>query len=348
MFAIIQASNGAALQRDPSHTGTTSVALNPQTVNASTGIVSGGIDQITVGSTLNANGITYNVFVLPGSIDAGNNGWSQNGEFEPVDPIVPVDWPGDGQSDVDPDDFEIPPGGGGTGGDTGGGDPTGADFGTQCIPASTKVCQQAMAYIGITEPIVNILTDATPEAELCRLFYEDCVNEALREFPWDFATRYAVMPRVVGTTEVPVNDDWTYSYRVPADCLFPRRLVRPEKKRAFDPDPPMFRQTGADDTGRLILSNWRDPETDDTAPTALLEYTYRPDCAAGQGDALFRQALAWLLASKIAPGVSRNKITAAEAWRMFLFTVNRASTVNARAQQQDVVQGDPDWIRGRN
>jgi hypothetical protein len=353
-WAIVVGHNGTTIFRDPSHTGTTSSQYatgDTLTPNASTGITAGGPGTMSVGTALNANGVVYEALVFMGGDTAGNNGWDDGGEDIPVEPIEPPDWPSDPPGG-DPDDPDPPIDGGDPPtdpGDGGGGDPGGVDFGTQCVAASTKVCQQALNFIGINELLVDIVTDNTPEATMCRLFYEDCVNEALREFPWDFATKYANLTYVAGSQEfgAGVNDDWSYSFRVPTDCLFPRRLVRPDKQRKFDPDPPPFRQTGADATGRLLVTNWRDPESTDDAPAAQLEYTYRPGCAAGQGDALFRQALAWLIAHKLAPSMTRNKVTAADAWAMYLHTVNRAATVNARAQQQEVTQGDAEWIRGR-
>jgi hypothetical protein len=356
LWAMVVAHNGTTITRDPAMTGTTSyqfATADTLTLNAATGITAGGVGSMTVGSALNANGVIYEVLVIIGGDTAGNNGWSADGEFAPVEPVEPQDWPDDDEpidDDVDEGDLEDDDDDDDGGDDDGGGgDPGGEDFGTQCVAASQKVCKVALSHIGISEPLVDVVTDDTPQAELCRLHYEDSVNECLRDFPWDFATRYADLTYVAGSEEFGsgVNDDWSYSYRVPADCLFPRRLVRPEKRRDFDPDPPPFRQTGADTTGRLLLTNWRDPESTDDAPEAQLEYTYRPGCAAGQGDALFRLALSWLLASKLAPSLSRNKVTAADAWGMYLHTTNRAATVNARAQQQTPNTPDAEWIRGR-
>ncbi len=357
LMAWLVPHNGAAFIRDPSHTGTTSHRVSTGgtlTLDAATGITGGGPGTVSVGSLGNTNAIGYELFVFMGGDAACNNGFSCDGEFIPVEPIEPADWPGDDDplpDDDDQDDLE-PDGEGGGGGDTGdggGGDPGGDDFGTACVDLSEKVCNQALSHIGISELITDIVADTRVEATMCRLHYEDAVNESLREFPWDFATRYANLVYVAGSEEFGsgVNDDWSYSYRVPSDCLFPRRLVRPENRREFDPDPPPFRQTGADTTGRLLLSNWRDAESTDEAPTAQLEYTYRPSCAAGQGDALYRQALAWLLAHKLAPSLSRNKVTAADCWAMYLHTLSRASTVNARAQQQTTKQGDAEWTRAR-
>lgn len=92
LFCRVVPHNGVSFFRDPSHTGTISTQFQ-STVNAATGITAGGIDSITVGSALNAAGIVYDVFILPGGTVAGNNGWSADGEFIPVAPTTPVDGP---------------------------------------------------------------------------------------------------------------------------------------------------------------------------------------------------------------------------------------------------------------
>lgn len=227
-------------------------------------------------------------------------------------------------------------------------EPPGDDFGAPCLELSTKLCNQALAHIGVTNRLLNVETDSGAEADQCRLWYSDAVNEALREHPWAWATKYAQLVYVAGTPTLPVNGDWDYSFELPDDCLYARRLVRKELGRTFDADPPAFRQGGPNTTHRLLFTNYRDPESDVESPEVELEYTYRPDCVAIQGDSLFRQAFTWMLASKLAPGLSRNKRTADDCWAMFLHTCNRASTVVVREQQQDQNgTGDPDWLRGR-
>jgi hypothetical protein len=352
LFAIVWPnSTGTVGYRDPQNTGTTSYTSNGATysANASTGITAGNIDQITVGSVFNANGVVYNAFVIVGGTVAGNNGWSADGEFIPVEPTEPLDWPGIIPQTEIPDPLPIDWIGDGAPADPENPvEPEGSDFGDQCVDASTKVCRQALSHIGVTQTITDITTDLTPEAEMCRLHYADAVAEALREFPWAFATKYADCARVGGTEDAPVNGDWIYSYRMPTDCIFARRIVRPEKGREYDDDPPKFRQGGSDATGRLIFSNYADPEGEEEPLNTLpLEYTYRPNCAATQGDALFRQALSWLVASKLAPALSRNKMTAGEAWRMYQITGMRAMAVNSREQQQYTEGGEAPWIEDR-
>src|SRR5262245_61616667 len=111
MFAIVMAHNTASVFRDPSHTGTQSTTM-PGTINASTGITGGGIDSISVGSALNANGIIYDAIVFPGDTVAGGsaNGFSIPGEFYPVEPDYVPNPNGPYPDDITEPDGSPPPG----------------------------------------------------------------------------------------------------------------------------------------------------------------------------------------------------------------------------------------------
>lgn len=222
-------------------------------------------------------------------------------------------------------------------------EPQGDDLGEACVIASTKVINQALSYIGINRPVSDASSELSAAAALARLHFADCVAQVLREFPWPFATRYAALGTPLdGSTDTAVNDDWQYAYAVPADLLMARRIVNPDgSKRAYDPNPPQFRM-GTDATQRLLYA---DTAEDDEA---TLEYTYRPDCACSAGDALFREALAWLFASKAAPSLARNKLTAADCIAMYeRQKAKAAATASNEAQAPATSSGDAPWISGR-
>lgn len=347
LFAlVIGASTGTSIMRDPSHAGTASLAF-PAAVNAATGITAGGIDSISVGIALNANGVTYNVFVLPGDTVAGNAGWSQNGEFVPVAPDSPSG-EGFGLWDATPPDPELAPD-----------EPTdtvptvtpvlpdgqtGSDFTTGCITETTFVINQALSLIGISKQIGDITTELSNEATTCRLHYLDDVKATLRQFPWAFATRYARLVLVAGTSSAPVNNDWQYSYREPSDSVFSRRITNANQiRRAFDPTPVDFR-IGADATGKLIYTN--QGPTDDQDLTPLLEYTALTTCAATQGDSIFRRALAWRHAASIAPALCKDQKKGEYCMAMFERVIVQAEVASANENQMDP-EGDADWITGR-
>lgn len=88
LYAVVVPHNGAAYVRDPSHAGNVS-SLYTLDGTSATAITGGAANGIVVGATLNANGILYDVFVLPGA-DSGNaDGWSANGTYYPVPPAAP-------------------------------------------------------------------------------------------------------------------------------------------------------------------------------------------------------------------------------------------------------------------
>lgn len=468
LWALVVPHDNPAVFRDHTHTGTSSTTV-PTTPTAANGIRGGGIDQLLVGSQLNANGILYDVFIIPGGTTACNGGFSCPGTFIPVAPIPPPDWnnceiitlsptslPSGAQGTAYnqtiaatggtaprtfavvngalPDGLSLSSGGVITGTPTGTTDasftvratdvnecfgeqgytislngsgcpaialspgeiplgvvgqpyqqtitgsggagpyaftvtsgtlPAGLGlsangslsgtltaaavepftiratdihgcFGEQvyslspdeegggpaCIAASLAISNRALSRIGVSQAIVDMSADLTPEAALARLHFATAVDTTLRDFPWPFATKYAALALVAGSTGSPVNTDWRYSYRQPVDCVFERRIVV-ARGPGVDPTPPPF-QLGSDTSGNLIYTN---------QASAVLEYTCRPSCASLRGDALFRDALTWALAAALAPGLTRVETVADRALQNY-----RAAILNAA---QVIRQGNP-------
>lgn len=343
VLAFVVPANGTVpIFRDSSHTGTTSTAIHG-TANASTGITGGNIDQISVGSALNASGVVYAYFILYGGSCNNGHGWSCDDEFEHVTPAPPPKWP------IDPTLPEIPPvppvdppdpGGPGPGP---GPSPGPIDF-EECPTESQKVINQALSYIGVTTPVVDITADLTPEAEQGRLHYEDAVAVVLKRFPWTWATAYADLELVAGSEDDPVNGDWTYAYRLPDNYIHARRVVNPDTGRDHDENPIRFRVGHDEESTGLLYSDYIEEDTE----TVELEYTYRPGCSALVGDVIFREALAWFMASKLAPGLARNKMKASDCLEMFEYWLSQAMVQNRREQQDDPTSGgDAPWIQGR-
>lgn len=86
LWVLVVPHNAASMFRDPSHTGTQSSDCSTMGLVANNGIIAGGLNLITVGITLNATGIVYDVLCIPG--DAAGPAWSANGTFYPVGPAA--------------------------------------------------------------------------------------------------------------------------------------------------------------------------------------------------------------------------------------------------------------------
>lgn len=239
------------------------------------------------------------------------------------------------------------------------------DLTAAAIAANLNVVNRGLVRIG-AQTITNLTTDQGREATAVRLIFEEELQGVLRDFPWSFATAYAdPLVLVGGTATVPVNKDWQYSYRVPANLVMARRLVREGLGRQFDPDPPQFR-LGSDALGGLLFTN---------GTPAVLEYTVRLDAAVQRADTLFRDAFAWRLAASLAPSLAmpdperveqlgrgaedptvvkqrvrhleQLRLTAARnAWQMYFSAISKARSAEAQEQQQSP-EGLPDWLSGR-
>lgn len=340
VFAIVVPHNAAAIYRDSQNLTNTSTTI-PNT-NITTGITGGGIDSISVGTTLNTNGIVYDVFVLPGSDVAGNGGFSVPGEFFPRPPAAPVTGPY-GPLPIDPETVppEPPPSGGGT-------EPT-PQWPVGCTAATTALVNIALGRLGITKELVNVDTDLRPEASQARLHYALALEATLRAFPWAFATGYGNLALLGGTSTVPITWDWQYAYRVPADFLFARRLAKTDNtSRNYDDAPYTFRVAN-DDTGVVTGSTSGTFLYTDAEPGSfVLEYTRRPVCPASSADPLFRTAFAWRLAAEMAPGLTRDDKKTQWCMAMFKQTIDLATVTAANEKQDTVDRPDAPWVEGRD
>ena len=80
--------------------------------------------------------------------------------------------------------------------------------------STTDICSQALLRIG-QQPIGDI-SEQSNEAIVCRKFYEQTVNELLRQHPWNFAIENRNLSASATTS---TNSAYEYSYPLPADCL---------------------------------------------------------------------------------------------------------------------------------
>jgi hypothetical protein len=157
----------------------------------------------------------------------------------------------------------------------------------------------------------------------------------LRDFPWPWATAYADLALVGGSSTVKVNNDWQYSYRYPSDAVFARRIVRDSIGRQ-DPNPAPYRM-GRDSQGRLIFTN---------EANAQLEYTSSIDDPA-EFDSMFVSMLAWKIGSSLAPSLSRIEKMAQSCMAMYEVDKSKAeSRALNESQQEDPLEAE--LIRARD
>jgi hypothetical protein len=244
-----------------------------------------------------------------------------------------------------------------------------ADAGAGCMTANISVVNLALMRIGCNT-IANLTTEQSREATSANLIFEHELRATLRDYPWKFAKRYdQALVLLGGTDTVPINPDWQYSYRLPADYVMARRLVTDGTGRSFERYPKTF-EVSTDATGPVLFTGEVDPN---------LEYTARIGCVVSRADDLFRDALAWRIAASLAPSLAQvdperpeqpgrtpehppensqrvshrpSKAAARAQAARYAFARYLAVLGQARAQDANEAQpekdGDAEWIEGRN
>lgn len=191
-----------------------------------------------------------------------------------------------------------------------------------------QVCNQALAHLGIGKRIADV-DERSAEAEALKLFYEDAVDELLRDHDWPFARKKAALVEVTDSTDDAHPDaNWTYAYRYPADCLKALRIdsgVRTDYRQArvsFD--------LMADTQGTLIMCDKEEAE---------LEYSSTDARNPARWNSDFALCLAYRLAAYIAPMLTKGDPFKIGQVSMTFFRMSRSK---AEANAANEVQPDED------
>lgn len=153
-----------------------------------------------------------------------------------------------------------------------------------------QICNTALARVG-TSNFIDSLNEASQEAQVCKLLYEQTRDRVLREVYWPFARAFETLALISGNSGKAWANEWLYAYRYPTDACVIRRILTPLGPRQVIPEPYDIAQDAA---GRIILTNMKD---------AGVEYTRKIEDPI-QFDPSFTSALAWLLAAEIAMPLS--------------------------------------------
>ncbi len=160
--------------------------------------------------------------------------------------------------------------------------------------AKTTVCNQALSHLGTGLTIANIESDQSEAARACRTFFDDCVEACLRDGHWPFANKTVSLSLVTSSEDDShPTEEWDYSYRMPSDCLFFRRI--PSGSRNDSRKSRIPTKLSRDDGGQLIFCD---------IENAKGEYTMKL-MNPGYWPADFRLAVSFRLAHYIAPRVTK-------------------------------------------
>lgn len=183
-----------------------------------------------------------------------------------------------------------------------------------------QICNVALSRLGNSR-VISSLSERSKEAAACNLFYEDCRDAVLADFPWHFATKRVALADL--DIEQP---DWRFSYRYPTDCMRIISIVSPNGQRYVTPEMRIPYEVGSDEdgTGRLILTD---------LPKAWIRYVSRITDANMFG-AEFCDALSWRLAAEINMQVTGDANMGNRAEQKYQQTISAATTLSMNETQE--------------
>lgn len=188
--------------------------------------------------------------------------------------------------------------------------------------ATTKVTvmNRALAAVGQAAKAKIALPDEdTSDARTVRRFWDETLDSFLEEAWWSWATKYSTLSQDDSTAP----EDWGYAYKLPADCVAPRRLVGnvPEEVPPFE--------EGVSANGIKVL--WTDKQA------AELEYTARiEDFNYWSGAAI--RAFSLALAVDIAPAFKGSRKQTQELMALYQDALERARVASHNRQERRPVE----------
>jgi hypothetical protein len=197
----------------------------------------------------------------------------------------------------------------------------------------TDICNLALSHLGISSELGNMETERSAEAAACRRFFETARDATLRDFPWPFASKSAVL----GLVEEEPNDEWGYSYRYPSDCVAIRRMLGGLRNPTRATRVPYV--IGQDATGLLIYTDTENAEMEYTARTSNT-YLFPSD---------FVMAFSFRLSAYMAPRVTGGDPykLAERSLRMYEYEIEKARA-RALGEGQVDIEPDSEFISARN
>lgn len=225
-------------------------------------------------------------------------------------------------------------------------------------PVGRKIFHLALTRLGITKNVLVADSEYSLEALWPRVDFAEERDFVLRDFEWPFATEYATLELLAGSSTEPVNGHWTFAHAFPADALMVRRIVGPGGRTDTTRVP--FR-IGRDASATTLTTEDGESLTTEDGEILITEGTPARTVFAdleepeveytkaitdpSEFDPIFLSMMAWRIAGLVGPGLKKPK-EAAAAMQMYDYEKQRAQCQALNEGQADDAP-DAEWIRGR-
>lgn len=187
------------------------------------------------------------------------------------------------------------------------------------MASQIDICNLALSHISC-EPI-KTLQDGTDSSRLLQLYYPRCRQQAIRDFPWGFATVTDTLALSTYTNPV-----WDYCYGYPLKCLKVVRIFDGSNKRFTDFDEEYNVVLYKDGKTRLIGTNLKN---------ATITYMYDVEDTT-IFDPLFVDALSFNLALAINNAKTGDAQLTSLMFNQYQMSLNKAYQAQAMEQREDV------------
>ncbi len=193
---------------------------------------------------------------------------------------------------------------------------------------TVKICNMALSHIGARSSIESI-GENSAEARTCKLWYDPSRVEALESHDWTFARKTLALALHSDAADLV---DWQYRYQRPADAIKLRSIINPLGLKA---DRVPYRVEMSDDgSEETIVTNLED---------ASVRYTFN-QANESLFSLTFTEALAFLLASKIAPALTGKRELAQEMLQAY-FAISRLAAAQDGNEEADDKPREAEWMR---
>ncbi len=186
------------------------------------------------------------------------------------------------------------------------------------------VCNMALGFIG-KQPIVT-LSDNTSNALKCKLYYDVCRQQVLRNFEWGGARRQEELALIDKDYK-----GWAYVYEYPQNCILAYKVFNSNQTNSE------FNLISINDNVKGIASQ---------IPHAWIEYLYdMKDLSLFPPDLI--SAFAHLLASKVAIALAGSSATAKEQLDLYHLELLEAKHNMAIEENNRMRMGEFTYLRSR-
>jgi hypothetical protein len=193
------------------------------------------------------------------------------------------------------------------------------------VESKTAIFNLALGHLNQSVEVSDADAENSAAARVCRRYFNTARDELLREFKWPFATEFAEIPKVADDP----TSEWAYSYQLPSDCLFARKILSGTRNDTESSEVKYRR------VGRLIYTDHA-TLNDDGETVVELEYTKEMESVTAY-DPDFAMALSFRLACYIAPSLTGGDVSklGQRTKEFFFVSVNKAKATALNEEKHD-------------